>query len=532
MQSVRKVEMQRAATAAVMIAGLTAPVVAQQPAELKTAPERTDYRETTRYVHVVAFMEAAAAASPRIFLDTLGYTFEGRALPVAVVGDIADGSPEAVLASGRTRVYIQGNIHAGEVEGKESALMLLREIAGGGHADWLDSLVLLIAPIYNADGNERINLTNRGPQHGPVGGMGTRANAQGLNLNRDHTKLDSPEARSLVQFLSRYDPHVIIDLHTTNGTRHGYYLTYAAPMHPNTDSAVVKLLREQWLPEVTRAVRDKYDWDFYYYGNVQGENESRGWYTFDYRAMFNNNYAGLRNRFGILSEAYSYATFEDRITATSRFLDEVLSFASRNAAGIRDATSAADAAPIAGLPLAVRAELERAGPVSILMGDVIEERNPYSGARMLRRADVRRPERMYEYGSFRPSETEIAPTAYLVPANLGEVISKLEAHGVRFERLQREAPMEVERFRIDSTTVSSREFEGHNQREVFGAWESSADAVPAGTIAVSLEQPLGRLVFSLLEPRSQDGFLSWNVLDEEIEGARYYPIRRVPDGND
>lgn len=91
MQSVRKVEMQRVATAAVMIAGLTAPVVAQQPAELKTAPERTDYRETTRYVDVVAFMEAAAAASPRIFLDTLGYTFEGRALPVAVVGDIADG---------------------------------------------------------------------------------------------------------------------------------------------------------------------------------------------------------------------------------------------------------------------------------------------------------------------------------------------------------------------------------------------------------------------------------------------------------
>jgi hypothetical protein len=50
---------------------LATPLAAQTPAP-RTAPERTDYRETTRYDDVVAFMEEVAAASPRIHLTTFG----------------------------------------------------------------------------------------------------------------------------------------------------------------------------------------------------------------------------------------------------------------------------------------------------------------------------------------------------------------------------------------------------------------------------------------------------------------------------
>src|SRR5690606_35544140 len=190
--------------------------------------------------------------------------------------------------------------------------MLLREIAQGRYQQLLDSLVLLIAPIYNAHDNERILHTNGGAQHGPIGGIGQRPNAQRYDLNRDHMKLDSPEARSLVQLLTRYDPHVAVDLHTTNGTRDAYYLTYSPPLHPNTHPLIISLLREQWLPHMTSEIRRKYDWDYYYYGNLQGQGDARGWYTFDHRPRFNNHYVGLRNRIAILSEAYSYATFPDR----------------------------------------------------------------------------------------------------------------------------------------------------------------------------------------------------------------------------
>jgi murein tripeptide amidase MpaA len=163
--------------------------------QVRTRAERTNYVETSRYDDVVSFLNTIAKGSPLIHTTTFGYTFEGRPLPLAVVGRVGDATPQTVRGSGKLRVYIQANIHAGEVEGKEAMLALVREIASGKHSQWLGSMVLLIAPIYNADGNERVSLTNRGPQNGPIGGMGIRANAQGLNINRDNMKLDTPEAR-------------------------------------------------------------------------------------------------------------------------------------------------------------------------------------------------------------------------------------------------------------------------------------------------------------------------------------------------
>ena len=142
-------------------------------------------------------------------------------------GHVDDASPEAVRASGSTVVYVQGGIHSGEAEGKEVLLMLLRDIADGRHAEWLDSLVLLVAPLYNADGNERVTLTNRRGQHGPIGGMGQRPNAQGYDLNRDHMKLDSPEARSLAMLFTRYDPQVAMAVIVENA---GHGSREAAPV--------------------------------------------------------------------------------------------------------------------------------------------------------------------------------------------------------------------------------------------------------------------------------------------------------------
>nr|MBA3639243.1 hypothetical protein [Acidobacteriota bacterium] len=226
---------------------------------LKTQPESTNFQETSRYQEVVDFMEAVAKAAPeKVLLTTFGETNEKRALPLAVIGAAAT-TPAAVRQTGKIRVYIQGNIHGGEVEGKESAQMLIREFAQGKHEDWLQTMVFLIAPIYNADGNERFALNNRGPQHGPMGGQGQRPNAQGLDLNRDHMKLDSPEGRAVVKLMNDYDPHVSMDLHTTNGTRHAYYLTYAPPLNQATDPAIISLLREEWLPWVTRTIRSKYN---------------------------------------------------------------------------------------------------------------------------------------------------------------------------------------------------------------------------------------------------------------------------------
>ncbi len=489
--------------------------------ESLTRAELTGWVETSRYDDVMEFLREVAAGGA-IQVDTFGYTLEGRALPVARWG------------KGPTRVLVFANIHAGEVEGKEAALILLRELAAGGHATWGDAITLWIAPIYNADGNERVTLTNRPLQHGPIGGMGQRPNAQGLDLNRDFMKLEAPESRSLVGLMTAVGPHLVVDLHTTDGTFHGYHLTYSPPLHPATDAGIDRYLRETWLPGVTSAVAP--DWLLYYYGNLpedEGFEAPRAWYTYDHRPRFSTNYVGLRNRFAILSEAYSYLPFEARARVTGRFVQAILDYAAAHGEEIRRIVEAADGARLVGSRLPVRARIARTSDrVEILLGEVAEERHPYTGRRMLRRLDVVHPEAMPEYGRFEGTETEVVPAAYVVPRSLSAVLDVLAAHGIRVEAMTA-PPAGIEVFRVTASSQAEREFQGHRERTLEGRWEPAAPAAGAallasGAVAVPMDQPLARVAFLLLEPRSDDGLVAWNVLDEALEGAETYPILRVP----
>ena len=499
---------------------------------LLTRAERTGYEETTGYGEVVALTERAAALSDRVHATSFGMTAEGRSLPLVVVGNVSNSRPSSIRAADRVRVWLQANIHGGEVCGKEALLMLLRDLVTGAREDWLSSLILLIAPIYNADGNERMALDNRPYQLGPVGGMGTRRNAQGLDLNRDHMKLESPAARALVRAYHDYDPHVLIDLHTTNGTQHAYHLTYAPPLHPNTHPGIDVLLRDEWLPAVTDAVRASDGWDFHHYGNVpRAEGAEPSWRTFDHRPRFNNNYVGLRNRIALISEAYAYAPFEERVAATLRFVEESLVFAHDNAGRIAALIAEADGTPVAGRSLAVRAVPRRSPePVEILLGRTDEVPHPETGEPMRRRLDVVEPTLMDEYVAFEAAGDglEVAPASYYVPADLTPVVDLLAAHGVDAEPLEAVVTVDAEQFVIVSASLAERAFEGHYERTVEGAWEAAERILPAGTLAVPVSPRLGRLVFALLEPRSDDGIVNWNFLDEWIEADSVYPILRVP----
>ena len=503
---------------------------ADQPM-LTTRAERTRYEQTTGYGEAVQFMRRATALSDRVHFTTFGDTVEERPLPLVIVGDTTDARPASVTPGDRTRVWLQANIHGGEVCGKEALLMLLRDLASGAHDDWLSSLTLLIAPIYNADGNERIERDNRPFQLGPIDGMGERANGQGLDLNRDHMKLESPEARALTRAYQEYDPHVVVDLHTTNGTRHAYHLTYAPPLHPNTHPAIDALLRDEWLPAVTEAVKATDGWDVYYYGNVpRATGIEPSWRTFDHRPRFNNNYVGLRNRFAILSEAYAYASFGERVAATLRFVEEILTFAHDRADAIAALVEQVDGESVAGARLATRATPRRsAEPVEILLGETEEVLNPYTREPMRHRLDVVRPTPMYEYGTFAAAagDDEVAPAAYYVPADLTPVVDLLAAHGVDGAPLDSQTAITAEQFVITSSSLADRALEGHRERTVEGAWEPVERTVPAGTLVVPVDQPLGRLVFALLEPRSDDGAVNWNLLDAQVEAGSVYPILRV-----
>ena len=178
----------------------------EAPPELRTRAEVSDFRATSTYAETLDFLRVLEARSPDFRLGVFGTSEQGRAMPFVVVSKDRVFTPEAARRLRKPIVMLQAGIHAGEIDGKDALLMLLRDLALGRQPAVLDRVTLLVVPIYNVDGHERVSRFNRSNQDGPVEGMGFRTNARGLDLNRDHLKLDSAEARALIGLFNAWRP--------------------------------------------------------------------------------------------------------------------------------------------------------------------------------------------------------------------------------------------------------------------------------------------------------------------------------------
>jgi hypothetical protein len=120
------------------------------------------------------------------------------------------------------------------------------------------------------------------------------------------------------------------------------------------------------------------------------------------------------------------------------------------------------------------------------------------------------------------------PPCYLIPVRLTDIVQLLRRQGVTVERISGPLRTSVQQFTVDSLSVDSL-FEGHRSARIRGQWrrESLDSAIAAGWFRVSTDQPLGTLAAYLLEPASEDGVVTWNLLDRELKTGLPYPILRV-----
>jgi hypothetical protein len=499
----------------------------------QTRPERTNYEETSRYQDVMDFIDALKLDGSAMKLSWLGYSSQGKRLPMIVYGDAADARPETIRKSGKLVVYIQANIHAGEVEGKEAMLELLRELRAGKHDEWRRRLILLIVPIFNADGNDMISLYNRPWQHGPVAGMGQRANGQGLDLNRDHMKLETPEVISFVRMLNEYDPHITLDLHTTNGSFHGYHITYSFALNPVVDEGLDRYTRNEFFPKVVSKMQSQ-KWRIHRYGDYLEKTPAGkpGYYFWAHEPRYNSNYVGIRNRLGILCESYSYISFRQRIASTKALVVNILDVAYGNATAVKQIVANADenGKNIRQYDsLSVRSDVVESNPAQeILLASAKEERNPYSGEIMyLMNEDSLKTIVTAEFYGTKAVRNAKVPLRYIIPDSLTDVIVLLRRQGIRLDTVKTGTTMPVQRFAIRSNKQGEREFQKHRMRTLEGTFETVNAVVPAGSFVVELNQPQSRLAFSLLEPESEDGVAAWNVIDRYYGNGAYYPILKI-----
>jgi hypothetical protein len=511
--------------------------------------ERSKFEATSLHADVVAVLDQMAKDAPEVARRaSMGTSVEGRDLPVLILSDppVATAAEAKALAEkeGRAIVFLFGNIHAGEVDAKEAYLILARELieahpkAGWGgpigpDGELLEKLVVVIAPIYNADGNERIgpNDVNRPGQDGPALGMGIRHNAMDLDLNRDWGKLESPEARGIVRFLVEWDPHVVVDGHTTDGSYQRNLMTYATPKALAGDERLNEYAR-QMLPKIGEALRLRTDIDSLWYGDFEGEHENpprthEQWTTTPGLPRYSTHYVGMRGRIGILSESYSYSTYKARIVGSLEFAREILRYSAAHAAEIRRVTGEASEWGAGkngqGGSIDIRTKDAPSPLGKVLVKGYVEKTKDG-------RAMATNEPKDYEcvlIDRLEPVLSVSRPLAYVFTHPVPKVIENLRLHGVVIESVEKETTFDVEEYTIDSVKKAEKQWQGHVLVTVEATAARKRITVASGAAMVRTDQALGNLVCYWLEPQCEDGLTTWNFFDEWCEAGKAFPVVRV-----
>lgn len=480
-----------------------------------TPAEASGFETTPDYAATRAFIDRLVAAAPRLLrVERFGQSAEGREL-YAVIARRDDGRR-------RPAVLIQAGIHAGEIDGKDAGLMLLRDIAVGGRADLLDGVDLVFVPIFNVDGHERASRFSRPNQRGPRE-QGWRATATNRNLNRDYLKADTPEMRAMLALLQRVDPVLYFDIHVTDGIDYQYDITYGYHGHQGRyaqSPAIGRWLDQRLRPAIDAALTRA--------GHIPGplvfavddRNPRAGIADSPFGGRFSHGYGDLARIPTVLVENHSLKPYRQRVLGTYVLIEEALRLAAREGAAIRTAI-AADRAdrpqtmtlswrPVEAPTRTVRWRgiAHRTAPSPITGRDEIQWLN--------RAETLDMPVFTQE-----PATRTTLPRAWWVPAGRPEIVERLRLHGVQFETFAAPRQVTLETVRLQGPTLGNAS-EGRVPVRFTGLTRRThAETMPAGSIRVPADQPRALIAAALLESESPESLLAWGFFADILGRVEY-----------
>lgn len=494
-----------------------------------THAELTEYRETPRYEETIAYCKRLADASPLIEYATFGQSGEGRDLAALIGATGGAFTPAAAKAAKKPVVLIQACIHAGEPDGKDAGLALLRDIAiTARHPELLENVVVLFIPIYNADGHERFGPYNRINQNGPSE-MGWRTTTAYLNLNRDYMKADAPETRAWLGLWNDWQPDLFIDCHVTDGADYQYNITYHHEHHEGVPRSVLDWERDVFdrlVPPQMEAEGNVVSWYLEFKDN---RDFTQGIVDFSGSPRFSTGYTPLRNRPGILIETHMLKEYEPRVKGTYDLLRFALEEVNRDPERLLRAGREADEETI------VRGETydeSRRYPLRFELTDSVipyhlkaveyhTEHSPVSDAQRVifgtEPLDITVP----MYNDFRPEQTIAQPLYYIVPPQWRGVIDVLAAHGLELRRTAKAAVIPVETYRFSDVRFPPATFEGRTMPAFRTQVTQEERRFPANSVVVPMAQAGAAVAIQLLEPDAPDSFAAWGFFNAAFEQKEY-----------
>jgi hypothetical protein len=504
-----------------------------------TPAEKSCYRTTPRYAETMAYVRRIAQAAPhQVRIERFGVTGEGRALVAVVVSRDGVFSPAALHRGKRPVVFIQNSIHAGEMDGKDASLALLRDILiTRKQARLLERAVLVIVPIYNPDGHEHFGPFNRINQNGPEQ-MGWRTNATGQNLNRDYLKADAPETRGFLREWQRWLPDFFVDDHVTDGADYQYDVTFSI----ETDGPVSGWVRQTLEPELFQRVTAS-GHVIAPYLEFAGLTPDTGITAAAATPRFSTGFARQQNRPGMLVEMHMLKDYRTRVTGNYELLRALLEVVNRDATKLVEANQRADRETVArgrahNQKLALRYEATgESEPFALKAYRWKVEHSEISGDGWVQYSHEPVTISVPRQTTLRATVEAKIPAAYIVPAQWTEVIARLELHGVRLKRLTKPWTGEVESYRCATPQWQVQPFEGHHLADWHDTEQTPACipgrermSFPAGSVVVPMAQRAARIAMQWLEPQGPDSALRWGFFDSIFEQKEYgegYVLERL-----
>jgi len=479
-----------------------------------------DRRAFTTNAEVGQWLRSLSDSVPRGGTRTqllqIGTSQRGEPIQGLLLTRAAGTDPASLDKSGRPTVVLIGQQHGDEPAGSEALLVISRELAQGLLEPLLDRINVVVVPRANPDGAE----------------VGTRVTANGVDMNRDHLLLNTPEARAVAQVINDYRPILVVDAHEY--TVVGRYLQkfnaiqrYDALLQYTTTANYPEFLTkasQEWFhqPMVTALKAQGLTSDWYYTTstNLQDKRISMGGTQPD----TGRNVHGLKNTVSLLIETRGVGIgrmhIQRRVHAQVTAITSALRTTAERAANLEQVRSfvARDVSA-----LACRDQVVIEAEATPTQRD-LDFLDPETGADRSIRVDWN------SSLTLRNTKVRARPCGYWLSADAGAAVERLRQLGIQVMRVAEPGSVLAESYRETAR-------EAGNRQDVIGTIAGSSDIVrvqvstlrsaidaPAGSFYVPLNQPRANLAVAALEPDTQNSYFANHLIQELGQSARVMAV--------
>ena len=415
-----------------------------------------------------------------------------------------DAGVAAPGRSARPTVLLVGQQHGDEPAGSEALLVIAQELAQGRLQPLLDRINVVLLPRANPDG----------------AAVGKRVSASGIDINRDHLLLRTPEAQAIATLARDFDPAVVVDAHEYSvlgryldkfGAVQRYDVMLQYAMTANLPEFIGKA-SEEWFrrPALLALTEQGLSTEWYYTtsSDVADKKVSMGGVQPD----TGRNVHGLRNAISVLIETRGIglgrAHLLRRVHSHVVAITSVLTSTANRSADLLKLRQfvAADVSAKACQGEMVVEAAATASEYTLTMLD------PQTGA------DKKLSVAWDSALELAPIKRRARPCGYWLRADQIDAVLRLRGLGVVVHKLDDAGALRGETYRETAREMGVRSDVRGSIADAGGVLNVKVDTlpalidVPAGSYYVGLDQPLANLVAAALEPDTQNSYVTSRVL--------------------